>query len=136
MTYELKYEPVTIDNVVYPKYNVYYSDGVVEFHSTDGINGTIRQGYRDINAPNWNGLTQDLKNSPLMGFAVQYAMPNGFTLLNKTLTDGEINSASEQFLVATIGYCFPPGWPNQLSSQQKADLNVLLAKNNFTVSIQ
>lgn len=47
--YEIKYEPVTIHNVLYPKYNIYYYggevDGLKEFHSTDGVNGQIREGY-------------------------------------------------------------------------------------------
>lgn len=48
-TYEIKYEPVTIAGVIKPKHNIYYYiDGELEtkeFHSTDGINGTIREGY-------------------------------------------------------------------------------------------
>lgn len=47
--YQIKYEPVTISGVLKPKYNIYYTggefDGLKEFHSTDGINGTIREGY-------------------------------------------------------------------------------------------
>lgn len=48
-TYEIKYEPVTIDGKKIDKYNVYYYvAGKLEnkeFHSTDGINGDVRQGY-------------------------------------------------------------------------------------------
>lgn len=47
--YEIKYEPVIIEGIMYPKYNIYYYggefDGSKEFHSTDGINGEIREGY-------------------------------------------------------------------------------------------
>jgi hypothetical protein len=47
--YEIKFEPVTKDGVEHPKYNIYYYiDGVEEckeFHSTDGVSGTIREGY-------------------------------------------------------------------------------------------
>lgn len=135
MTYELKYEPVTVDGQEYPKYNIYYSDGVVEFHSTDGINGVIRAGFKDANAANWNGLTQGLKSSPLMIFAYQYAHSNGFNLFLKTLTDGENGSASEEFLLTTIGMCFPSGWPKQLDSNQKTELNQLLSDNNFTIRV-
>lgn len=49
LEYEIKYEPVTINGVVIAKYNVYYYiDGVFyekEFHSKDGISGSIREGY-------------------------------------------------------------------------------------------
>lgn len=48
-TYQIKLEPVTIAGIVKPKYNIYYYiDGIEEskeFHSTDGINGEIRDGY-------------------------------------------------------------------------------------------
>lgn len=51
-TYEIKYEPVIIDGKEYPKYNVYYYINgdfeTKEFHSKDGINGEIRQGYEPI----------------------------------------------------------------------------------------
>jgi hypothetical protein len=50
--YEIKFEPVTISDEVYIKYNIYYYiNGEIEtkeFHSTDGINGEIRQGYEEI----------------------------------------------------------------------------------------
>jgi hypothetical protein len=133
MTYELKYEPVTVKGIEYPKYNIYYSggqfDGLKEFHSLDG-NGPIREGYKQLGAPDWNGLTQDLKNSPLMLFAYQYANPNGFNLFLKTLTDGENSSASEGFLLTTIGMC-----QLSFSTTQKAQLNQMLADNNFTIRV-
>lgn len=49
-TYEIKHEPATINGQIINKYNIYYydEDGVEEtkeFHSTDGINGKIRNGY-------------------------------------------------------------------------------------------
>lgn len=47
--YQIKYEPVTIDGILYPKYNIYYYINgefeLSEFHSTDGVNGEIRYGY-------------------------------------------------------------------------------------------
>ena len=50
-TYKIKYEPIIIEGITYPKYNIYYySNGVEEnkeFHSIDGINGTIRNGYAE-----------------------------------------------------------------------------------------
>lgn len=49
-TYEIKYEPKEIDGEIIDKYNTYYYiNGElenVEFHSTDGINGEIRYGYK------------------------------------------------------------------------------------------
>lgn len=49
-TYEIKYEPVKVDGKTIDKYNVYYyingKQETKEFHSTDGINGEIRQGYK------------------------------------------------------------------------------------------
>ena len=48
-TYEIKYEPITIEGKVIDKHNVYYYvAGKLEnkeFHSIDGINGDVRQGY-------------------------------------------------------------------------------------------
>lgn len=54
MEYEIKYEPVTLPNgEVKGKFNIYYyggqHDGLKEFHSYDGINGTIRPGYTEKN---------------------------------------------------------------------------------------
>ena len=51
-TYKIKYEPVIIDGVTYPKYNVYYYiGGVLEnksFHSIDGFNGEILNDYTSL----------------------------------------------------------------------------------------
>lgn len=48
-TYEIKYEPITIEGKIIDKYNIYYYvAGKLEnkeFHSIDGINGDVRQGY-------------------------------------------------------------------------------------------
>jgi hypothetical protein len=48
--YEIKYEPVRVDGVEMPKYNIYYYINDIlegkEFHSNDGINGDIRYGYK------------------------------------------------------------------------------------------
>ena len=50
-TYEIKYEPITIEGKQIDKYNIYYYvAGKLEnkeFHSIDGINGTIRDGWRN-----------------------------------------------------------------------------------------
>lgn len=50
MEYEIKNDPIVLKDGTYKdKYNVYYYvDGEFytrEFHSCDGINGTIRDGY-------------------------------------------------------------------------------------------
>jgi len=48
-TYEIKYEPINIKGKSIDKYNIYYYvAGKLEnkeFHSIDGINGDVRQGY-------------------------------------------------------------------------------------------
>lgn len=48
-TYSIKYEPIIVEGVEYPKFNVYYYvKGVFEskeFHSIDGVNGTVLSGY-------------------------------------------------------------------------------------------
>ena len=50
-TYEIKYEPITEEGKQIDKYNIYYyingKEDSKEFHSTDGINGTIRDGWRN-----------------------------------------------------------------------------------------
>lgn len=126
MTYEIKLE----NN----KYNIYYSggpfDGLKEFHSLDGVSGTIREGYKNANSPNWNGLTQSLWGSSLMGYAATYANPNGFSLLLKVLTDGEINSAAQQSFLTALSFC-----GLSLSVNQKAELNAMLTANNFTIQV-
>ncbi len=52
MSYEIKYNPVFLEGKEIPKYNIYYiggdCDGLIEFHSIDGINGSIREEYRLI----------------------------------------------------------------------------------------
>lgn len=52
MSYEIKYEPVTINGTLYPKWNIYYfggtCDGLKEFFSTTGgspSDGFIRPEY-------------------------------------------------------------------------------------------
>jgi hypothetical protein len=48
-TYEIKHEPISINGEIIDKYNIYYYiDGVYEnheFHSKNGINGNIKEGY-------------------------------------------------------------------------------------------
>jgi hypothetical protein len=52
--YEIIYEPVVVDGVEIPKYNIYYYINdileLIEYHSTDGINGEIRYGYKPKNS--------------------------------------------------------------------------------------
>lgn len=50
MIYEIKYEPVVVNGEIINKYNIYYYDRegnviLKEFHSFDGISGSIREGY-------------------------------------------------------------------------------------------
>lgn len=48
-TYDIKFEPINIDDKTIDKYNIYYyvNDELEnkEFHSYDGINGEVRSGY-------------------------------------------------------------------------------------------
>jgi hypothetical protein len=48
-TYEIKHEPININGEVIDKYNIYYyeNDTLItkEYHSTDGINGEIKNGF-------------------------------------------------------------------------------------------
>lgn len=57
-TYEIKFEPVTVKGVTYPKYNVYYYiDGIEEtkeFHSVDGVSGSVRYGYEPTGSKGYN----------------------------------------------------------------------------------
>ena len=129
MIYELKYEPVTIKGQLRPKYNIYYTggqfDGVVEFHSTDGISGTIREGYKNKNAPNWLGLEQDLRYSAVFGRRVE-VNPIDFNIFTTTLVNGKLGHASENALAfgfSILGL----EWTNE----DKILINSLLEKNNF-----
>ena len=51
-TYEIKYEPVNIEGIEYPKYNIYYYTNndleTIEFYATDLTDpqAIIRYGYK------------------------------------------------------------------------------------------
>lgn len=84
----------------------------------------------EVLPPDWNGLTQSLWSSDLMGFAAQNANPNGFSLLLKVLTDGEINSAAQQSFLTALSFC-----GLSLSTNQKQELNQMLTDNHFTIQV-
>lgn len=130
MTYEIKYEPVTIEGIEYPKYNIYYSDGSKEFHSTDGINGTIRDGFTKLNAPNWYKLEQQLRYSSLFAKAFNDATDKGWTLIITTLVNGKLGQASENsllFAFSVLGVTW--------TESELIELNTILESNNFTIRL-
>jgi hypothetical protein len=129
-TYEIKYEPVTVNGVEKPKYNVYYSDGVKEFHSVDGINGVIKEGYKDIKAPNWLGLEQDLRYSSVFGRRKEVD-PVDFNIFTTTLVNGKLGHASENALIFGFGI-LGLDW----SKEEKDLINGLLEKHNFVFRLE
>jgi hypothetical protein len=62
----------------------YYVDDVLETVEFFPAGAIPREGYTNVAAPNWNGLTQSLWGSSLMGFAFANATPNGFSLSTKS----------------------------------------------------
>jgi hypothetical protein len=80
--------------------------------------------------PNWRGLTESLYASPLMFKAMNEANPNAFAIFLKVLTDGEAGNSTENTLknsILMMGLTF--------SDSEKAELNLILTNNNFTIQI-
>jgi hypothetical protein len=135
MVYEIKYEPITINNQIHPKYNIYYTggefDGEKLFHSIDGTSGKIEPGYKKINSPNWLGLEQELVYSTLFPKAINDSDPNWFSILQTALQNGKKNETSESFLLNTLSN-LGVVW----TTSEKTQLNQILLNNNFTIQIQ
>lgn len=136
MTYEIKYEPVTINNVVHPKYNIYYTggefDGLGEFHSVDGVNGTVRSGYKSINSPNWLGLEQALFYSGLRAKAKASANLDmfEFSSLIGAFSNSKNGTVSENTLYYLLN-AINADW----DSNDIAQLNGFLEEFNFTIRL-
>lgn len=136
MTYDIRYEPVTVEDIIKPKYNIYYTggefDGLGEFHSTDGINGTIREGYKNVNSPNWLGLEQALFYSGLRAKAKASANLDMFEF--SSLVGAFANSKNGTVSENTLYYLL-----NAINADWDAEdialLNTLLTQNNFTIQL-
>ena len=128
MTYELKLEN--------EKYNIYYTggefDGLKEFHSTDGINGTIRAGYKNINSPNWLGLEQALFYSGLRAKAKASANLDmfEFSSLIGAFANSKNGTVSENTLYYLLN-AINADW----DSNDIAQLNGFLEQFNFTIRL-
>lgn len=128
MTYELKLEN--------EKYNIYYTggefDGLKEFHSTDGINGTIRAGYKNINSPNWLGLEQALFYSGLRAKAKASANLDmfEFSSLIGAFSNSKNGTVSENTLYYLLN-AINADW----DSNDIAQLNGFLEQFNFTIRL-
>lgn len=136
MTYELKYEPVTIGGVLKPKYNIYYTggpfDGCGEFHSVDGINGIIRYGYVNINRTKW----AEMLNAMLQSGAILTKMRTATNMAaNLACVFGVLQSGANGFpdqanlqaLMRLAGWGF--------TAQEKTTINNYFANNNFTITV-
>jgi hypothetical protein len=100
-------------------------DGLVEFY-----NGKVREGYRNVDAPDWLGLEQTLAYTALFQKAIATAHPNMFTVLTTTLQNGKRGEASENFLMfalTNLGITW--------TIEEKAELNGYLEANNFTIRL-
>jgi hypothetical protein len=106
-------------------------DGLVEFY-----NGKVREGYRNVDAPDWLGLEQTLRYSQLYGKALTMAKTDlavavGMNLFMITLSNGKLGHASENALLFAFG---------QLSidwdSSETGILNGYLEANNFTIRLE
>ena len=128
MTYELKLEN--------EKYNIYYTggefDGLKEFHSTDGINGTIRAGYKNINSPNWLGLEQALFYSGLRAKAKASANLDmfEFSSLIGAFSNSKNGTVSENTLYYLLN-AINADWDEADIKQ----LNGFLEQFNFTIRL-
>ena len=133
MTYELKYEPVTVDGVLRPKYNIYYSDGEAHFHSTNGIvNGSERFGFKDLNRVKWAEMLNDMLTggSILTKMRTAANMSSNLACVFAVMQSGVNGFPNEGNLQALMRLA---GWG--FTAQEKTTLNNYFANNNFTVTI-
>jgi len=126
MTYELRLES--------GKYNIYYSggefDGLVEFHSLDGVNGTIRAGYTDKNAPNYYGLEQGLFKSSIFSKYIMDYNTKGL-LFTQVINNGKRGEdINEQTLLAGFQVM-----QINFTEPEKTVINSVLQQNNFTIRL-
>jgi hypothetical protein len=131
MTYKIKYEPVIVGGVERPKYNIHYSDGVIQFHSVDGvINGTERKGFANEDAPDWLALEQALFYSGLRQKAKESPNLNlfEFSSLIGAFGNGKKGEASENTLIYLL-HAINADW----DSDDVTLLNQLLEVCNFTI---
>jgi hypothetical protein len=133
-TFEIKYEPLIKDGIAIDKYNVYYYFNneieLKEFHSIDGISGTIREGYIEKNAKNWLGLEQDLRYSNLFAKAYNDANEKGLNMFTTTLVNGKLGHAKEpalEFAFSVLGVTW--------TESDILELNTILENNNFTIRL-
>lgn len=109
-------------------FNFLYNDTEVNGSAISDIYSLVPK--MSISPPNWNGLTQALWGSSLMGYAYAVANSKGFALLLKVLSDGEAGSAAESSFITALNLC-----QLNLSTDQKTELNQLLTANNFTIQV-
>lgn len=133
-SYEIKYEPVIVGGSEIPKYNVYYYDGEEmigsEFHSSDGKNGSVREGFKNKNAPDWLGLEQALRYSTLFNKAWSTASDKGFSLFTITLLNGKRGDSSENALAFAFNVL------GVVWSEEEIDqLNEILSNHKFTIML-
>jgi hypothetical protein len=129
-TYEIKKEG--------EKYNIYYSDGLKEFHSLDGINGEIKQGYININTS-----TQALQYSKDKEFGVKLMdiflidnreSPIAFNpsisgaLLQKMQS---IKALAEVGDIKTVKYLLSVAEIDAIFTQERKDKYILMCNNHL-----
>ena len=125
-TFELEYK----NN----KYNVnYYNNNeleLVEFHSTDGVNGYIKQGYSKKDAPDWLNMKETLFKSQLFYKAISDATPNVYSTLLKVIQDGEDGVGKEQNFLDIFNLLNITWTPAELEY-----LDAVLQVNKFSIRL-
>lgn len=135
ITYEIKYEPVEISGKTIDKYNIYYTggdfDGVIEFHSTDGINGIVRDGYVNIHAPKWYDLQNGLYKSSLFTKYLNDYNTKGL-IFQTTIQDGKDGrDVNEQTLL--LGF---QAMQINFTAEEMGVINQILKDNNFSIQLK
>lgn len=136
LEYEIKYEPVTINSVVYPKYNIYYYEDNVQvdnqFHSTDGINGRIKSGYTNRLGAKWAAMYLALlANTTLINRMINTTtMSSWLSSLYAILQLGVSGYPNENYLSYVLNQ---PGW--LWTTTEKSQFNSYFTTNQFNITV-
>jgi hypothetical protein len=80
--------------------------------------------------PNWTKLKFDLLTSPVLSALVPTTTPQGFTIFNTFLTDGQNGHSDQKNFSLYFNYM-----GLTLNDTQKLTINTILTNNNFTIQL-
>jgi hypothetical protein len=137
--YVILYQPVTVNSVVKPKYNIYYyidgvQDGPEQFHSIDGVTAQIqiREGFINRNRVKWVEMFDALISSATIITKMRTAANMSsnlacvFALMNLGVS-GYAHEADLQTLLRLAGWGF--------TNVEKTTINTYFTNNGFSISV-